>query len=213
MPNGITEMHNSTLVQADKPKNSLREILIIVFFYIFVISFLYRVQLASGFNILTSDRFDGIIENSLLEHWYNVFRGKSSWNTVGYFFPYSNTMGYNDSYFLYGVISSIFRYLGIDLFLSADLVNICLKTIGYFSFYTLCRRCIGIRPFFSVTGSVIFSLGNNLIIQSGHAQLISVAFSPLLAIFLYRYITFLYSGKNKIKTILFGCLSGLLIGS
>ncbi len=206
-------MHNTAPSQISKSKISLKEIVMVTIIYFCVIGFLFRIQLESGFNILTGDRFDGIIETSLLEHWYNVFRGKSHWNIVGYFSPYPNTLGYNDGYFLYGLISSFFRLSGFDIFLSADLVNICLKTIGFYSFYAFCRRCLVLKPSIAITGSVIFTLGNNLIINTAHAQLLSVALSPLLVFLLYRYMFFLFIQRHKKKTILYGSASGMLLGS
>ncbi|WP_413741250.1 hypothetical protein ACL2XO_18545 [Sodalis sp. RH15] len=206
-------MFNIASTKIDKSKISLKEVIVVSVIYLCVISFILRVQLETGFNILTGDRYDGLIENSLLEHWYNVFRGKSAWNIVGYFSPYPNTLGYNDGYFLYGLIASFFRFSGIDIFLSAELVNIVLRTIGYYSFYALCRRCIGLKPFLAITGASIFTLNNNLVLQSGHAQLLSVALSPLLTLLLYRYMLFLTSGNSRKKAILYGSASGILLGS
>jgi hypothetical protein len=32
----------------------------------------FQTQISTGFTVLTGDRLDGLIETSILEHWYNV---------------------------------------------------------------------------------------------------------------------------------------------
>ncbi len=208
-------MRNSAPAVVDKSKISLNEIFIVILIFLGVMGFLFHAQISSGFTILTGDRLDGLIEISLLEHWHNFFLGKSHWNIIGYFYPYADTLGYNDGYFLYGLIHSFFRMLNVDLFLSSDLVNVVLKTIGFTSFYIFCRsrNLLGLTSLASLTGAVIFTLGNALIIQTGHAQLFSIAFSPLLAIFIHRYINLILSGKDPKKAIAYGSFAGILIGA
>ncbi len=208
-------MYNSAPTAVDKSSVSFEEMLAVTIVFIGVMYLLFYTQFSSGFNLLTGDRFDGLIQNSILEHWYNVLRGESHWNAVGYFYPYANTLGYNDGYFIYGLIHSFFRVLHLDLFLAADLVNITFKIIGFYSFYILCRNrhYLGLPPFIALAGSVIFTLGNSLIVQAGHAQLFSVTLSPLLALLIYRYVNLLLTGNRTKASILYGSLSGLLLSA
>ena len=161
--------------------------------------------------MLSGSRWDGTIEAMLLKHWENYFNGKSSWNTVGYFYPFKDTLGYNDGYFLYGVAYTLFRYLGGDIILSSELVNVTLKTLGFIGFYILCRRAFNVSFLYSLTGAVIFTLANNLVAQSVHAQLLSISISPFLTYLLYRYINFLFIKGDKKNSIIFGCSSGILL--
>lgn len=164
----------------------------------------------SNFNILLGDRFDALIETNLLQHWYNVIQGKSKWDTVGYFYPFTNTLGYNDGYFLYGVFYSIFRLLGFDLFISTDLVNISLKIIGFFSFYFLAKKVFKFSFWVSLIGATAFTLGNLMAVHMRHAQLLSIAFAPLLTIFVLRYFQSLKFNDSK-KTLINGCFASLLL--
>ena len=132
---------------------------------------LFHNLIFSNFNILLGDRFDALIETNLLQHWYNVIQGNSKWDTVGYFYPFSNTLGYNDGYFLYGIFYSFFRLLGFDLFISTDLVNILLKVIGFFSFYFLVKKVFKFGFLVSLVGAVAFTFANSMSEQMRHAQL------------------------------------------
>ena len=160
-----------------------------------VLGFLFRVQVGSSFVMLLGDRFDAIIEASILEHWFNFFKGYSSWHNVNYFSPYSATLGYNDGYFIYGVLFSFFRLLGFDIFLSSELVNVSLKTVGFISTFYLCRKFLGMAFLSSILAAAIFSLSNGMVPQARHAQLLSVCFSPLLTCLLFCYVENINKGK------------------
>ena len=120
-------------------------------------AFFFRSQIGDGFNYLFSDRYDGFIEISLLEHWLNVFRGYSHPFVTNYFYPEPNTLGYNDGYFLYGVIYSVARSVGADAFLSSEIVNVVVRGIGYFGLYAALRRMAGLSRPWSMFGGVLWS--------------------------------------------------------
>lgn len=164
----------------------------------------------SGFNILLGDRYDALIQTNLFLHWYNVFFGNSKWDVVGYFYPFGNTLGYNDGYFIYGVIYTIFRFLSFDIFLSTDLVNISIKVIGFFSFLYLTNKTLKIDLLSSVVGSIVFSLANSMSEQMLHSQLLTIAFSPLLTSFIIDYIRCLKNNNAKLA-VKYGVLSSALL--
>ncbi|EWY39908.1 hypothetical protein N825_04575 [Skermanella stibiiresistens SB22] len=139
----------------------------------------FQPQLSTGFAFVTGDRFDGLIEISILEHWHNVFRGLAAWDTTNYFFPYDGTLAYNDGYFLFGVFHSIFRAIGVDPFLSAEMVNITFRVIGFASTYLLSRRVLGLRAGWSILAAILFTIASSTFQQSSHAQLLTVSLAPL----------------------------------
>ncbi len=104
----------------------------------------FRLQIWNGFSVLFSDRNDGVIEDAILEHWFNVVRSFSLWSEVSYFYPHDKTLGYTDGYFLFGLIHAIFRSVGFDPFLSSELVNVVIKSIGLAAFFAACRRIVGL---------------------------------------------------------------------
>ena len=140
-----------------------------------------RVPLASGFDLGFSDRADGIIEISILEHWRNVLLDAATWDRPLYFHPDASTLGYNDGYLLYGLVYSFWR-LFFDPFLSDTLNIATFKTIGFFATYGLVTRTLGWERPIALLVALIFTVSNNLMVQAGHAQVQSITLLPLLAI-------------------------------
>ena len=54
----------------------------------------------------TGDFANSLIQAARLEHWFGVFRGTYHWRDPTFFYPEKNVLGYNDAYFLYGVLYS-----------------------------------------------------------------------------------------------------------
>ncbi|WP_404367373.1 hypothetical protein AB5I39_12685 [Sphingomonas sp. MMS24-J45] len=138
----------------------------------------FRRVIASGFDLGFSDRADGIIEISILEHWRNVLSGASSWNVTNYFYPYPATLGYNDGYFLYGLSYAFWR-LFADPFL-ADTLNLAtFKTIGFVAAYLLVARSLRWGRGAGLLVAFLFTNANGLMVQAGHAQLQSITLLPV----------------------------------
>lgn len=176
--------------------------------------FLFRVQIASGFDILSGDRWDGVIARSFIEHWYNVFKGKAHWATMGYFYPHTGTLGYCEGFFLFGLISSFFRVIGLDMLTAPEAAYITIKIIGYFGFYYLCRSFFKIDFWSSMVGASMFTLGNLAwVSHTAHTQLLVVSFAPWLYLFILKYLQGVINRESKNLIIAYGCLAGLLLGA
>jgi hypothetical protein len=147
--------------------------------YVLAMAFCLRDVIASGFDLGFGDRADGLIEISILEHWRNVLHGFGDWRTPLYFHPYRDTLGYNDGYFLFGLVYSGLR-IAFDPFWSDTLNALVFKSIGFFSALALFRRGLGWRPNPALLAASLFSIGNGLGLQSVHAQLQSIGLEPLL---------------------------------
>ncbi|WP_235364699.1 hypothetical protein [Sphingomonas sp. ERG5] len=138
----------------------------------------FRVPLLSGFDLGFGDRGDGLIEIAILEHWRNVLTGYSHWATTGYFHPYTGTLGYNDGYFLFGLVYSFWR-LFADPFLADTLNVFTFKTIGFFAAYHLVSRSLGWGHRSGLFVALMFTIASGLAAQVGHAQLHIIALLPL----------------------------------
>lgn len=138
----------------------------------------FRDPVLSGFDLGFGDRGDGIIEISLLEHWRNVLTGQSLWNTPIYFHPHPGTLGYNDGYFLYGLIYSFWR-IWFDPFVSDTLNAATFKSIGFFASWWLVRRTLGWQMPVALLVAALFTIANGMAVQAVHAQLQTVALFPL----------------------------------
>lgn len=191
-------------------KNKYKNSILIFICCSLTIITLFHSLFFSGFNLLLGDRFDALIQTNLLQHWYNVFTGNSRWDVVGYFYPFENTLGYNDGYFLFGFFYTLYRILGFDIFLSTDLVNITIKIIGFYSFWYLSKKTLKLDLLSSLVGAVIFTLANSMSEQMTHAQLLTIAFSPLLTSFIIGYLKSLKE-NNRSSAVKNGFLASLLL--
>ncbi|GGY07970.1 hypothetical protein GJV26_18625 [Massilia dura] len=177
-----------------------------------VLAIFFRLQILNHFNYLSGDRYDGVIQVALLEHWFNVFTGWSNWRSPNYFYPYPNILGFNEGQFLYGAIYSIFRTLGIDGFLANELVNVAIKAIGFFGFIAAGRRILKLPLAWALLGAAIFTLSNNSFLQMSHAQLLSVAFAPVEAVLIYEAIGALLAHDAR-RLFRFGSIAGVFFAA
>lgn len=171
----------------------------------------FRQPVSSSFSRLSGDDADTLIELSILEHWRLTLMGVTSWSRTSYFFPHTDTLGYNDGFLLHGLIYAIFRFARMDPFLSGELVNIIFKLIGYTSFLLFARRVAGLPMGASIIGAALFTLANNSFLQVGHAQLLSVALVPVLGILIAEAVRNGVGGKVARAT-LWSSLGALLFG-
>lgn len=152
------------------------------------VALFFRYQIADGFSLLNGEVGDQVLETSILEHWYNAFRGLEQWWQPIYLYPIKGTLGYNDGYFLFGCIHSFFRAFGVDPYLSAELVTVVLRAIGFFSFYLAMRQIFLAGSAWSLLGATLFALSNSVFVQAVHAQLAAVSLVPLMTLLLYHAI-------------------------
>lgn len=170
---------------------------IIIFLASLSVAIFFRAEILGGFNFLSSDRFDGIIENSILEHWKNFFYGASAWNSPLYFYNVSDVLGYNDGYFLYGCVYTVWRFLGFDAFIANDMTSIVFRFVGFFSFYFMMRKVFIVSFGWALLGAFIFTLNHAIFLHAGHQQFHIIGLLPLLATFLYEALfSFFHNKKN-----------------
>jgi hypothetical protein len=173
------------------------------------VGFFFRYQFMYGFNLLNGDRYDGIIEISILEHWYHVFQGHSNWATTKYFFPAPHTLGYNDGYLLFGIVYSIFRTCGVDPFLSSELVNVVTRCVSFVGFYLLSRKMAGFSVLWALFASTLFTIANNLFLHARHAQLFSVCLAPVMGLLLHALVQEIVRGRSWFVICWGGAAAGL----
>lgn len=176
---------------------------------VLTVAFFFRHQIISGFTSLSGDRYDQVIELTILEHWFNVLRGLEHWSETSYFYPFKLTLGYNDGYFLYGLMYSLFRTAGLDPYLAGECVSMAVLLVGFFGFYLAARRLLGLRPGWAVLGAVLFTLSNNLFVQAHHAQLLSVSLAPVMAVLLDGALAALVAGRRA-RLLAWGCSAACL---
>lgn len=140
----------------------------------------FRTAILSGFDIGFGDRADAMIEISILEHWRSTFLGLAAWNNPLYFHPHTGTLGYNDGYFLSGLIYSGWR-LAFDPFVADTLTAFTFKTIGYAATLWLVRGVLRWDRGIAILIATLATISNNMFLQSAHAQIQTLALLPVLA--------------------------------
>jgi len=161
------------------------------------LSAVFSTQLLTGFDRLTGDRLDGLIQVSILEHWFNVLRGNAAWDTTNYFYPYRGTLAYNDGYFLYGLVYAGLRAFGLDPFASAEMVNVLLRVLGFVTAYHFARRMLRMAFPWAMLGAALFTLSISTYQQSAHGQILSVALAPGAALLAVRAMQALEAGTAR----------------
>ena len=172
----------------------------------------FRVALITGFGQLWGNNLDGGIEAAILEHWRDVLRGVDAWNRTDYFFPYADTLGYNDGYLLYGVMHAAFRWAGANVFAASALVDMSLKAIGFVAMFVFLRRVMACGFWFGLFGALLFTLAHGSFVHSMQQQLLSVAFAPLLAWLVWEAWRAL-TEERPAGFVLWGAGAGLLWGA
>ncbi|WP_293881893.1 hypothetical protein [Sphingomonas sp.] len=140
----------------------------------------FRDAALSHFTHFYGDSYDGMIEISILQHWYDVFVHGSAWSVTGYFHPYPDTISYNDTYFLPALVFTLARLGGSDPFLAAFVSHVLMKAAGFLGMYVLLRRGAAVRTWLALAGAAIFATANVSLLHMYHAQLLSVGLVPWL---------------------------------
>lgn len=141
-----------------------------------------------GNQLLIGDRGDGRLTNLLAEHWWNVFCGRERIGELAMFYPASYALGYTDMFVGFGVIHSLFRLLGIDMFISFKLTIIVIHIMGTITMYYLLNRTLGCSNWWALVGTIAFSYSDTYSRFLGHSQLAAISVLPLLTILLIGFI-------------------------
>lgn len=140
----------------------------------------FRGPVLSGFTRFHGDSYDGLIEIAILEHWHAVIAKGATWNLTGWFYPYADTLGYNDTNIVPGLFYAVARMAGSDPFIATLLAHVAMKTIGFLGMAALLRRGLGIALPFALLGAALFATANASLLHIYHAQLLAVGLIPWL---------------------------------
>jgi len=168
-----------------------------------------RHPILSGFERGFGARGDSLIEISILEHWRSALFGVATWNQPLYFHPYTDTLGYNDGYLLSGLIYSGWRLL-FDPFIADTLTAASFKTIGYFATLWLVRGVLRWNWGTAILIAALATISNNMYLQSGHAQIQTLALLPLLAGIAILAVRAEIAGERRAR--IFAVLAAALLG-
>ncbi|GHV56040.1 hypothetical protein FACS1894216_19540 [Synergistales bacterium] len=152
-------------------------------------------------NVIFTDRLfgdlgDGRLLNLFAEHWFGFFKGNEAWNNTIAFFPAENSLGYSDLLLGFGVIHSVFRATGLDMFYAYKFTLISVHIFGSYSAYYLFKNRLNFSAPVTLIGVIMFAY-SNMYIAVGHAQLFAVYYVPFFFIMLFNAITAYRSAPRK----------------
>ena len=162
-----------------------------------VLAFFFRFQIMDGFAHRFGDRYDAMIEVAILQHWANVFAGRAVWNVTNYFYPAPDTLGYNDAYFLSGVLYAGFRHLGLTLVAAAEAVHALLKIAGFFGMAWLIRTAARAPLRWCLFGATLFTIADLTLQHANHGQLFTLSLAPFAFALAWRAGEALLAGRRR----------------
>ena len=150
-----------------------------------------------GTGLLFGDKGDGRLTMLIAEHWFRVFQGKAGIADLGMFYPAKNTLAYSDMLFGYGLIHSLFRMFGLDVYLAYKYTLLFVHAAGTFGCYYLLRKEAKTGVICAMTGTAAFSFADNYLNSMIHTQLCAVAFVPFAIIFCIRFFRFIHKRRQR----------------
>ncbi len=157
--------------------------------------FFFRNVLCSDF--MFGDRGDARFCNLITEHWYKFFSGQEKFRELAMFYPCEDALAYSDMLLGYGILYSIFRVMGGDIYFSYKFCLITIHFIGTISMYFLLNKKMKLDMEWTFFGIIAFSYSNTYSFKIGHTQLITLSLIPLLLILLFTFYENLENRKKR----------------
>ena len=197
------------LSAAKTNKKDLPLFLISVTILLFCEAFFFRNVLFN--DRLIADNLDGRLTMLITEHWHRVVCGKASVADIGMMYPSPNTLGYSDLLLVYGVIHTLLRFAGLDVFLAYKYTIIAVHIFGTFTAYYLLKRVLNCRHFWTLFGVIAFSFSDTYAAHIGHTQLAAISFLPFVTILWVRFFQNFNNRKKRNIYAFSGILSLVLL--
>lgn len=185
------------------------ELIIVVLVLAFCEWLFFRNVIGTGRGALIGDRGDGRLTTLLTEHWWNFFNGQEKFSEIAMFYPQKEVIGYTDLFLGYGIMHSILRLTGLNMFVSYKWTIVLTHVLGTVSMYYLLKKKLRISTLWSLFGTIAFCFSDTLARNLGHTQLGAVAYLPLLCIFIIGFIDNIRT-RHK-RNIYAYCLIGWLV--
>ncbi len=139
---------------------------------------------------------DGLFCNLITEHWWQVIIGNEGFAELPFYYPAQNVLGYSDMMLGFGLIHSVFRLAGINVYYAFEITLFVMHLLGSLTMYYLLHKELGTGRVWSMLGTIAFSYSCALSAQSYHPQLMAIGMMPLLFVLFLRFWRF---RENRIK--------------
>lgn len=179
--------------------NKYAEWMIVFAVLVFCEWFFFRDIVDTG--ALIGDRGDGRLCTLLAEHWWNFFTGKEKFSEIAMFYPAEGVIGYTDLLLGYGILHSILRLFGVNMFVAYKWTLVLTHIMGTITMYYLLKKKMNINVIWALFGTMAFSFSDTFARHLGHTQLDAVCYLPLLLIF---FIGFIENYEKRAKRNIYG---------
>jgi len=146
----------------------------------------FRSAFTSGFDKIMGNVGDARLQIYGHEHWLEVLRGRVSWTSPEFFYPTKGVLGYSDTFLLNEVFYLPLRASGMDEFLAFQWTFVLMCLIGFVATFILCRQVFRFTMMRSAALSTILVFSNALYVKSGHLQLYSLFWVPVLLLLVWQ---------------------------
>lgn len=165
----------------------------------------------SGFStrIYPGDLGDSRVALFWMEHWFEFFQGKTTFNNLPIFYPVTNTLSGSDAFLIQGILHSIFRFLTINIGTSFIITTVLVHALGSYS-------CVAISNKFTIGLQyklLIISLYGTMTpfwLSRNHIQLLVF---PMLGWVVFFLIKFIQSKKTIHLSISFLIFFSILLSA
>ncbi|MCR5119916.1 MAG: YfhO family protein [Lachnospiraceae bacterium] len=146
---------------------------------------------------MPGDLGDGRFVPLITDHWWKFFTGRERFGEIPIFYPYTHALGYSDFHFGYGIIYSILRVFGMDLYGAFKWCIILIHAAGSLVMYYLLRNRFKAEVLWALCGTAAFSYCPALSGISNHPQLFAAAMLPELLLFFTGFVQGFESRKKR----------------
>ena len=94
----------------------------------------------SGKGFLPGDDGDARFTTVLYEHWYQFLTGHTGLSQTLFFYPTQDTLVFSDSFFLQGIVHSVFRFTGINVVNSWLIATVLLQLFSAYSAVVMAHK-------------------------------------------------------------------------
>lgn len=136
---------------------------------------------------LFGDAADGLLNNMLTEHWFQVLLGKEKWSALIIFYPTTNTISYTDMALGFSFPYVLLRLFGMNLFLANKISLIFIHCFGSLCFAWLLHKKCRVSALWTLIGVTAFSYSGAYYSLLNHTQMFAVSYIPFIVLMLWNY--------------------------
>jgi CHRD domain len=186
----------------------------VLFFILFLVCYLSLFDLNRLWQegMLLGDTADPRFNGSILEHWFQVFRGRQSWHSPGFYYPTPGVLGFSDGLVLYTPIYALARMAGADPYLALTQTQLALPIICYVALFIFFTKILHLDALGAGFLSLAGTLSENYFGYRFHPQNHTICLVPLALLLIGAAVQKPLSGRSQASRLVSGFLGGLVAG-